>query len=357
MAFDFFPKTTKELKQKLSQKKFPYENSVEIVTLFEHLQKKFPKVETPMNLDMTKKSNINITRMLDGDFPLKQYQKNMKKVKMRFGNGSSGNRGVNNRGNLFEPQFAEGLMDWWNGNESKVNPKVLESIQHLDKTYGIKKSRTFKVDVVGGENTRRPLQFQGKKIILDNPKGQGYEVGKSVTDITITLDGKKEIYLSLKLGGTTTFFNVGVKTILTRSEIENEHIENEKGLALLNMLGIDPMRFSRIFNGDSSASGTETVTMGKEMQELLKSGIGYNYHIIHKLSGKVLSKEMDKKAMEKASRVGKATIHYGGKTGTGKRVDITMSSPTYKFTMNIRDTQGGDGYPTRLMCNFNYVNP
>ena len=50
MAFDFFPKTTKELKQKLSQKKFPYENSVEIVTLFEHLQKKFPKVKTPMNL-------------------------------------------------------------------------------------------------------------------------------------------------------------------------------------------------------------------------------------------------------------------------------------------------------------------
>jgi hypothetical protein len=31
-----------------------------------------------------------------------------------------------------------------------------------------------------------------------------------------------------------------------------------------------------------------------------------------------------------------------------------MSSSIYKFSLNIRDTQGKDGYPTRLMCDFKY---
>ena len=29
-----------------------------------------------------------------------------------------------------------------------------------------------------------------------------------------------------------------------------------------------------------------------------------------------------------------------------------MKSPYYKFKLNIRDTQGKDGYPTRMMCDF-----
>ncbi len=31
---------------------------------------------------------------------------------------------------------------------------------------------------------------------------------------------------------------------------------------------------------------------------------------------------------------------------------MEMSSPNYKFKLNIRDTQGKDGYPTRMMCDF-----
>ena len=91
-----------------------------------------------------------------------------------------------------------------------------------------------------------------------------------------------------------------------------------------------------------------------KMQKLLKSGIGEGYHMIHKLTGRILSKKMDKAALEKAARVNNATIYYGGKTGTGKRVDIEMESDTYRFKLNLRDTQGKDGYPTRLMCDFSY---
>jgi len=57
--------------------------------------------------------------------------------------------------------------------------------------------------------------------------------------------------------------------------------------------------------------------------------------------------------MKKAAKpVGNVTVYYGGKTGRGKRVDVEFQSASYKFKINIRDTQGKDGYPTRMMCDF-----
>ena len=65
---------------------------------------------------------------------------------------------------------------------------------------------------------------------------------------------------------------------------------------------------------------------------------------------------MDKSAMQKAAALkGGVTVYYGGKTGTGKRVNVEFQSGSYTFSINIRDTQGGNGYPTRLMCDFKYV--
>ena len=61
---------------------------------------------------------------------------------------------------------------------------------------------------------------------------------------------------------------------------------------------------------------------------------------------------MDKKAMQASAKVGKCIVYYGGKTGKGKRIDMELESPYYKFKLNIRDTQGKDGYPTRMMCDF-----
>ena len=45
----------------------------------------------------------------------------------------------------------------------------------------------------------------------------------------------------------------------------------------------------------------------------------------------------------------------GGKTGTGKRVDIEVRTQKYLFKVNMRDTQGTDGYPTRIMGDFTYL--
>ena len=352
MAYNFFPKSEQEILTSL--KSWPEANRNDVVSLFNYLSKH----DTPINIDTAKKGMVNVSRALQGDYTIANIKREagLKNINIKFGNGSSGNRGANNRGNAFETEFCTAIENWWTGDAQVTNANMLSAIQDLDKTYGLKKLKTFDAVAVGGENTRRPLKF-GSQIQLTNTKGTGFNVGKSVTDVTLTNGaGKDLVYLSLKLGTTVTFFNVGVKTILTKAEIDSGNITNNNGLALLKLFGIDPVRFCSIFsNNIESNPGKVSVTPpAGPIQHLLQSGIGYGYHIIHKFPGRILSKKMDEAAMKTAARVGPVTIYYGGKGGTGKRIDMVMESSTYTFKLNIRDTQGGDGYPTRMMCDFSY---
>ena len=353
MAYDFFPKSKDEIMSKLESWK--EEQKVEVIRIFDLLKK---DMEQPINIDVGIKTLINVSRQLQGQYTIEgiRSKANLRNIKIKFGNGSSGNRGANNRGNLFEKQFKDGLDDWWEGKEI-TDKAIKDAIDDLDKTYKLKKCTEFQTEVLGGENTKRPLTFQGNNIVLTNPKGRGNDIGKSITDITVTTC-QGEIYLSLKLGGTTTFFNSGIKTILTTQEIKSGIIKNTKGLALLKLFGIDPMLFCDVFNGKlKKAIPPQKGKFNKAaITKLLESGIGYNYHIIHRFPSKIISKKMDKSAMLKAANIiGGVKVYYGGKTGTGKRVDIEFQSSTYKFKLNMRDTQGGDGYPTRLMCDFTYA--
>ena len=352
MAYDIFPTSVQELRTKT--KAYPAETQGELYLLFEYMKKNFPKVEKPINLDGTKRNSANVTRMVEGDITINKIKSDLKlkKISIKFGNGSSGNRGANNRGNLFEPEFADALFDWWEGGKVS-NAAMLTAIESLEKEYKLSKnSQELGIDVVGGENTKRPLAYS-PRIHITNPAGTGTNIGPAVTDITL-YSGKKKVYLSLKLGTTTTFFNVGVKTVLTKDDIQAYNIQGA-GAQLLNLFGINHKTFCDIFNGRLKSGYVENAKINStDMQHLLETGIGHGYHIIHKLSGRILSKKMDEQAMKTAARVTTAKIYYGGKGGNGKRVDIEMESATYKFKLNLRDTQGKDGYPTRLMCDFSY---
>lgn len=349
--YNFFPKSSDEIEKSLGDFSELHRN--DIINLFNFLREKEPSIDTPINIDLKKQGIINVSRSFDGVLSLDDIRKgaDLQRIKIKYGNGSSGNRGANNRGNLFEGQFAAALNAWWAGEEVK-DAGMLAAIQDLDKTYNLSESEKFVVKVEGGENTKRPIKF-GSKIVLDNPKGSGYDVGKSLTDITVETDNGP-IYLSLKLGGTTTFFNVGVRTILTPTEIKAGDIKNKNGLKLLDIFGIDPQKFSAIFNGEGKGEVDRRAKVNKRaITDLLMSGIGYNYHVIHKMGKTILSKKMDEAAMKKAAAIqGGVTVYYGGKTGKGKRVDVEFESASYKFKINIRDTQGKDGYPTRMMCDF-----
>ena len=351
MAYDIFPKNEEELKSKI--RSYSLDVQIELILVYRYLKKKYPKVDIPINLDASKRTSVNISRILQEDTKISTIKSDNKitKLSMKFGNGSSGNRGVNNRGNNFEPQFAYELNRWWEG-ETINDSQMLAAIENLDKTYKLTKQKTLEVDLKGGSNTKRPLIFN-PNIRISNPKGSGTDVGESVTDITLT-SGDQTIYLSLKLGTTVTFFNVGVRTILSPNDIKSYNIKGD-GKKLLDLFSIDETLFCDVFNGKLSRSQKVNVKINAAaVTMLLQSGIGEGYHIIHKLSGKILSKKMDRAALIKASNISSAIIYYGGKGGSGKRIDIEMESATYKFKLNIRDTQGLDGYPTRLMCDFSY---
>lgn len=352
-AYTFFPKKISDV---TSQPALLDTSDVvrnDIVKLLSFLQKTYPSIETPINISLAKPKFVNVSRQLQGMIEIKDImaKAELTAIQLKYGNGSSGNRGANNRGNLFETQFADALNGWWNGDEVK-DKQMLAAIEDLDKTYKLSKSSKLVVNVVGGENTRRPLKF-GSKIELANTKGSGLDVGAGVTDVTLITD-TQEIYLSLKLGGTTTFFNVGVRKILTVNEIKNENITNKNGLALLEMFGVDPVKFAKVFNGTLPGGEVDKNPKIKKssIEHLLQSGIGYGYHIIHKMSKKIISTKMDKSTMARSSKLGSVEIYYGGKGGRGKRVDIIFESKEFKFKINIRDTQGKDGYPTRMMCDF-----
>jgi hypothetical protein len=352
-AYTIFPTNEKSI----SSLDWPEENKAEVISLLNYLLKKHPKIKNPINIDDKKKSNVNISRQFQGieDISSIKSGADLSRIKIKYGNGSSGNRGANNRGNAFEGVYATALNDWWAGTELS-DSSILNSIKDLDKHYDLTSSKVFKVNVVGGENTRRPLQFSGRNITLTNTKGSGYDIGSSVTDITLTLD-QGPIYLSLKLGGTTTFFNVGLKKILTKKDIENNNITSRDGKALLSMFGINEDKFNDIFNGnlDKGIVDTRPKYDKKALSNLLESGIGFGYHVIHKLGKRIISNKMDKAGMKSAAKITKPpTVYYGGKTGKGKRIDVEFESAHYVFKINIRDTQGKDGYPSRMMCDFKH---
>jgi len=351
-AYSFFPKSEEEISTTLAD--WPHESVADVIKLFNYLKGKGD--ETPINIDLKKKKDINVSRLFKADYNISDIKSgaNLDTVRIKFGNGSKGNRGANNRGNAFETSFATALNNWFaRGVDEVEDSEILDAILDLDKTYKLSESKWLKVNVVGGENTKRPLSFQGK-IHLTNTKGEGKDIGTSVTDITLEKDDGEKIYLSLKFETTTTFFNVGVRTKLRQSEIDKGEIKDRDGKKLLDLFGIDNKRFCTIFNDKVKTDGGKVTTRPNTaaMKELLESGIGHGYHVIHKMRGKVLSKKMDETAMKAAAKVGVCTVHYGGKTGKGKRIDMEMSSRYYKFKLNIRDTQGKDGYPTRMMCDF-----
>ena len=350
-AYSFFPKSEQDITTTLTD--WPEDNVKEVIALFNHLK---GKVNPPINIDLSVKTKVNVVRALKGTYTEAEIAQSvgLSKIKIKFGNGSMGNRGANNRGNLFEKDFKTALDGWYAGENNPDFPSgsMLDAIKDLDATYGLSKTKwTAKVE--GEANTRRPLDFRGK-IRLINTKGKGFDVGPSVTDITITKESGEQIFLSLKIEKTTTFFNVGIKTKFLKSEIDEGEIKNADAKKLLDLFGIDNKRFCTVYNPDvKTQSGIVKVRPNlSALKILLGSGIGYGYHVIHKMGGSIDSYKMDRARMKESATVTDATVYYGGKGGRGKRVDIEMSSPHYKFKLNIRDSRGKDGYPDRMMCDF-----
>jgi hypothetical protein len=357
MAYTFFPKTASEIKQTLKGDKTKID---EIINIFAYLKGKFKTVESPINIDPASISKINVTRDLQTDIDLAKIKREAKvsKITMKFGSGSSGGRGVQNKGNAYEGQLAEAINEWWQG-KTIADPKLAQAVSDVVKLHKLDKVKKLEVKMVGELNNKRPFIFSPQVLISSKIPVHDNNLGPVVTDITLVCD-KKEIYLSLKTGGTVTFFNSGIRTVLSPAEIKSGRITNKDGLKILDMFNINDALFCDIYNGNLKKGYVEDVwkTMSQkqktELKNFLISGVGHGYTIVHKLTGKTEVYEIDKKYMTEAATPTSCNVYYGGKSGTGKRIDMEIETGHYILKLNIRDTQGGDGYPTRMMCDYSY---
>jgi len=358
MAYTFFPKTATEIKQTLKGDKAKIDD---IINVFAYLKSNFKKIENPINIDPKSIGKINITRGLYGNIDLNKIKSAVKatKITMKFGDGSSGGRGVKNKGNAYEGQLAEALRQWWSG-EKIDDTNLAKAVDDIVKLHQLNKCKKLEVKEVGELNNKRPFIFTPQVLISSKIPVSDNNLGPVVTDITLICDDKKEIFLSLKTGGTVTFFNSGVRTVLTPSEIKNGRITNKDGLKILDMFNIKDALFCDIYNGKLKKGYVEDVwkTMSpkqkKELKNFLISGVGHGYTIVHKLGSRTEVYEVDKGYMDSAATPSSCNVYYGGKSGTGKRIDMEIETGHYILKLNIRDTQGGDGYPTRMMCDYSY---
>lgn len=358
MAYTFFPKTATEIKQTLKGDKAKID---EIINVFAYLKTKNKKVETPINIDPTKISKINVARIFYGDVDLAKIKRETKfsKITIKYGDGSSGNRGAKNQGNAYEGQLAEAIQQWWNG-EPLTDPKLKVAVDDIIALHKLDKAKTLEVKMVGELNNKRPFIFSPSVLISSKIPVKNNNLGPVVTDITLIVNGKEEIYLSLKTGGTVTFFNSGIKTVLSPAEIKTGRITNKHGLQILDMFNINDALFCDIYNGKLKKGYVEdvwktmTAKQKKELREFLKSGVGHGYTIVHKLTSKTHVYNVDESYMDEAANPKSCTVYYGGKSGTGKRIDMEIETGHYILKLNIRDTQGGDGMPTRMMCDYSY---
>lgn len=271
-----------------------------------------------------------------------------------------GGQGGGNRGNAYEDEFLKSLQCEIECicEHTKYEDQAKELIALINKDQKIKGGISQAIKV-GGANKPRPLNYASGGLYVTAGGKKTKDIGSTVSDITTTFGGNKEIYLSCKFGNTLTFINSGVKTIFKDNDYKNyfKGYKNNIGDALFKLFGIDKIEFARIFNmyGKGYKGKKVDVTrtcQSSKIEDLLQYAIGYGYYMVHQSGPKFTAFEMTKQKMKQASTLtGKVILHYGRQRGTGKGLDITCESSEYNFMFNIRNKQTGL-YPTHIMCDY-----
>lgn len=187
MAYDFIPTSSKDIERARVFK------SDEYSSLLEYLLKKYKSIKDPIALSKSPKEikNVKVTRKLQAVCDLKKTirELNIKDIKISFGEGSRGGRGVKNKGGAFEEQFERDLNVWWSDRDDYNNRNLKKVIEEISKHYNWTKLKTFEVIPEGELNQRRPLVFVGKNAYIGTASDPN--IGKTVTDVTVDTDKEK----------------------------------------------------------------------------------------------------------------------------------------------------------------------
>lgn len=351
-GYTFVPKSQQELAST------QYKNTKDLVDFYiEILRQSGGSMPDPIAIDPRQSNKVKVHRSLAEIIPnIKQVGKKYN-LTADYGNGSRGGTGSFSKGTAFEKALAKDLQEYVNnGLDGKF--KHEDFIKQFHKEV-LSKHKNIQINAdVAALNQRRPLVFQGKDIFVGGPEKN---IGATVTDITVLGDGKP-YYLSLKFGGTVTFFNAGVSKILNKQDIESGKVTHPSGKALLKIFGIDEKKYIDVFGKydpkkSSKRSPKEVVnTFSKAdkrgLQNLIETGIGYGYIYVHLQSGKVKVMKMTPAFLKSTAKPSSCLVEYP-KGGSAKRIDIKVETKKFTFKFNIRNKQGGV-YPTHIMCDYKF---
>ena len=346
MTFNVIPKTSEEI------------GRTDVAGLFSYILEQYPAIKTigPIALDSQKPNIVKIHRSLETEgLNLKRLPVDISKLNVTFGNGTRQTGGVN-LGILFENKLETAFNEYISdGIDGVADFNMQNFIKEFDKT--VKLTGEMKIIAEGGLNKPRPLTIVGKNVRAGS--NQNLDVGPTVTDLTfVNGDGKKH-YLSLKFGGTVTFYNGGVTTILGRP---NMFTPNGKippnGLAVLNMFGIDADLFKEVFYmyDKKRKGGSKKIIIRKkatpELRNFARTVVGYGYHLVHKMNNGIIHHHEVSHSdyTNYADPVGNVEIIYP-EPGTAKRIDMKVRTKKMEIKYNIRNKQGGT-YPSHIMADY-----
>lgn len=252
-----------------------------------------------------------------------------------------------NKGNAFEEYFKDHYADYEDNIKKIIDYNELKNIS-----------------LNGVLNQKHPLTFKKNSITCGNI--QNYNIGKTITDITLETD-KGPIYLSLKSGDTVTFVNAGIKTLFTKEFFDAEKL-NGDGKLLLDMLCIDEDKFRNVFTSykekDKRKAKAEkdnvdilkNIQNNKIFENFIKSVIGYGFIMVHQIKGndiEYINFLTEKDLNNFISDIKEAYVAYP-KPGEAKRVDVFIKYDKIKFKINLRSKTGGI-YPTHMMADYKFI--
>jgi hypothetical protein len=334
LAYNIIPSSIKEIK------KF---NNNEILDLYNICLYYDKDIIDPIAINKDDLNIIKITRKLTDKFHL--IKNDFKgSIKIKLGDGSRGNKGINNKGLLFEKELFHDFSSFFEfGNIDKI--KYKNFIIDFYQTEELYKHDNIKIIEVGSLNKKRPLTFSDDYILIGT--SANVDIGETISDLTIMI-GTESKYLSLKFGRTISLFNIGLKKILLESEIKDNNIQNEKANLLLSSFGIDSNLFCNQFNTLSGCGNVYNLDYDYDkINTLLKSGIGYNYYFVHKIKD-INYEFITENKMNKMSEIKDIYCNY---PNFSKRVNLYIKNDELKININFRD-KDGNVYPSQFIGNY-----
>lgn len=370
MAYDFIPTRTeqitanrfaKTLKFKKTQawRASSIDNMQDFVQNVKKLHETLLKQDkTPLSIDRDS-TVIKISRQVQfkQGMNAKQFIEKLRAnygLDLTYGNGSKPTVKIS-AGTVFERKIADAFIQWHSGTDAfdKLKDKNLKKfVLEFVKTHNIMGIKEILVLETGKDKNLRPLTQVNDNFYVYK-KGIP-NIGHLIADIIIIDASEKEnrvMFLSLKFGPVTSFFNLGLTKYFPSKYFNDPKGKlDEHGKALLNFFGLNEKKFKQTFTKNNQQGNTNVEptdkTLLEKMKTFVQSGIGHGYYLV---SQKTDSDQIDiisfmtRDTAKKITNFTSLKHFYGGKSmsKTGKSVVIQLANNFMTLNIEIRNTSGG----------------